>query len=233
MAEYAPTRQPRTRSIDCLFWYDCRVSRDAQRAWSLMERLSCGWATPVIRGPRHEPDHGPRCYKPDHKRRAGPTTAPLCCWGPSGQRAADADTTCGRASRPRAQEPAAGVMSRLHDRGPDSADRSPHTAGPNNPGRDIRLDLLGPAADGSGPGRREEWRGPIWDGASCSLRIRRADLGRAGPGRARCTVMGKRLFVAVTMLPLGYRTASRGTLCKGSAAGVQDSARMKVPARLR
>ncbi len=44
----------------------------------------------------------------------------------------------------------------------DSADwtrqtgASLHTAGPNNPDRDIRLDLLGPAAVGSGSGRSKE-----------------------------------------------------------------------------
>ncbi len=31
-----------------------------------------------------------------------------------------------------------------------------HTAGPNMPDRDIRLDLLGPAAFGSGPSRSKE-----------------------------------------------------------------------------
>ncbi len=55
-------------------------SRDALRAWS-------GWASSVIHGPRLEPDHGPRYYKPDHwphyepDRRLHHHAA-----GPSGQR---------------------------------------------------------------------------------------------------------------------------------------------------
>ncbi len=39
-------------------------SRDALQAWS-------GWASSVIHGPRLEPDHGPRYYKPDRGPRPG------------------------------------------------------------------------------------------------------------------------------------------------------------------
>ncbi len=41
-----------------------------------------------------------------------------------------------------------------------------HTAGPNNPDCDIRLDLLGPTAFGSGPAgaRRVMWTYPGWSG---------------------------------------------------------------------
>ncbi len=71
--------------------------------------------------------------------------------GPSGLLTADAQAdTYGQTWSPSAFEPAAcpWVMRRpLHDWGLDSADRSLHTAGPDNPDDCcIRLDLLGPAA---------------------------------------------------------------------------------------
>ncbi len=102
------------------------------------------------------------------------------------------------------------------DQGPDRghwADSSLHTAGPNNLDRNIRLDLLGPTAVGSGPGRSKES-----DADQCGLkRVEGGGYGepnRAGPGRSRCTVMGK---------PLGYRTASRLPIIK-DALRVSDSA---------
>ena len=49
----------------------------------------------------------------------------------------------------------------------DSADWSLHIAGPDNPDRATRLHLLGPAAIGSGPGRR-----------------RRSGVGQSGMDRA-------------------------------------------------
>jgi hypothetical protein len=58
-----------------------------------------------------------------------------------------------------------------------------HTAGPNDPDRDMRLDLLGRAAFGSGPGRSKESDrgGRIRDGAGRRRWLRRAGSGRAAP----------------------------------------------------
>ncbi len=103
-------------------------------------------------------------------------------------------------------------MSRLlHDWGSDSADRSLHTAGPNNPDRNSSLDLLGPAAIGSGPSRSKEsdaeqssgWMELVKGGGY-------SEPSRAEPGRSRCAVLGRwRYPQPCPMLPLGYRTASR------------------------
>ncbi len=65
-----------------------------------------------------------------------------------------------------------------------------HTAGPNNSDRDILLELLGPAAVGSGPGRSK-------DGDADQSGMERVDGGghgepnRAGPGRPRSGVLGE------------------------------------------
>jgi hypothetical protein len=85
-------------------------------------------------------------------------------------------------------------MSRpMHDWGPDSADRSLNTAGPSNPDCDSRLGLLGPAAIGSGPGRKKES-----DANQSGLeRVEGGGYGEPnwdGPGRSRCIVMGKWRF---------------------------------------
>ncbi len=129
----------------------------------------------------------------------------------SGQRPANANTY-GRKWRPRALEPAAGDMRRpLHVRGPDSADRGLHTSGPNSPDRDsdIRMDMLGLSAVGSGSGRSKEsdadqaWMELVGGGGY-------GELNRHWPGRQRCAVKGKWCYSwPRPMLPLGYRTASR------------------------
>jgi hypothetical protein len=77
-----------------------------------------------------------------------------------------------------------------------------------NPGRDIRLDLLGPAAFGAGPGWSKESDS---DGKGWRRWLLQTEPGRAGPGRAhRCTVTGKwRYSWPCPVLPTGYRTASR------------------------
>ncbi len=101
----APYRLPRLArqegcndmSIDCLSNYHGRVSRDVLRAWS-------GWASPVIHGPRHEPGHGQRYYKPDHGPRyelGRQLELRHLAAGSLGQQAADADTY-GWTWRPRA-----------------------------------------------------------------------------------------------------------------------------------
>jgi hypothetical protein len=87
--------------------------------------------------------------------------------GPSGQWTDGADTYQWT-SRPRAP----GARSWSHEppllgSDSDSADWSLHTAGPDNPDRATRLHLLGPAAIGSGPGRR-----------------RRSGVGQSGMDRA-------------------------------------------------
>ncbi len=97
----------------------------------------------------------------------------------------------------------------MHGRGPDSADCSQATyAGPNIPDRDIRLDLLGPAAFGSGPSRRKESDADLSG-------VERVDGGgyckpnRDGPGSTKYRNRKVVLFMAMPhpMLPLGYRTA--------------------------
>ena len=107
-------------------------------------------------GPRAALRAGPRAA-----RRAGPQAAQLSdqpqrhrAAGPSGQWTDGADTYQWT-SRPRAP----GARSWSHEppllgSDSDSADWSLHTAGPDNPDRATRLHLLGPAAIGSGPGRR-------------------------------------------------------------------------------
>ncbi len=55
-------------STDCLCEYHGRASRDTLRVWS-------GWASTVIRGPRYEPDLGPR-YTPDRGQRYEPDYGP-------------------------------------------------------------------------------------------------------------------------------------------------------------
>ena len=106
--------------------------------------------------------------------RAGPQAAQLSdqpqrhrAAGPSGQWTDGADTYQWT-SRPRAP----GARSWSHEppllgSDSDSADWSLHTAGPDNPDRATRLHLLGPAAIGSGPGRR-----------------RRSGVGQSGMDRA-------------------------------------------------
>ncbi len=89
------------------------------------------------------------------------------------------------------RQPAAGVLSRpLHGWGPDSADCSLHTAGTNIPDRDIRLDLLGPAAFGSGPSRSKESDADRsgWIGWKVVATASRTGTGRDPPTR---TVMGE------------------------------------------
>jgi hypothetical protein len=115
----------------------------------------------------------------------------------------------------------------LHDWGPDSADRSLHTAGPSNPDRDSRLGLLGPAAIGSGPGRRRVTRtNPGWSGQKAVATASRTGTGRDdqdaplwGSGAIHCHA------------PC-YRWDSATTQYKGSVAGVQESALMEVPTRV-
>ena len=120
-------------------------------------------------GPRAALRAGPRAA-----RRAGPQAAQLSdqpqrhrAAGPSGQWTDGADiyqwTSRPRApgARSRSQEPL------LQGSDSDSADWSLHTAGPDNPDRATRLHLFGPAAIGSGPGRR-----------------RRSGVGQSGMDRA-------------------------------------------------
>ncbi len=64
--------------------------------------------------------------------------------------------------------------------GPDLTDLRLHTAIPNNPDRDIRLDLLGPAAFGSGPSRSKERKSDGWSW----LMVVATASGTGGPGRA-------------------------------------------------
>jgi hypothetical protein len=120
-------------------------------------------------GPRAALRAGPRAAL-----RAGPQAAQLSdqpqrhrAAGPSGQWTDGADTYQWT-SRPRAP----GARSWSHEppllgSDSDSADWSLHTAGPDNPDRATRLHLLGPAAIGSGPGRR-----------------RRSGVGQSGMDRA-------------------------------------------------
>jgi hypothetical protein len=120
-------------------------------------------------GPRAALRAGPRAA-----RRAGPQAAQLSdqpqrhrAAGPSGQWTDGADTYQWT-SRPRAP----GARSWSHEppllgSDSDSADWSLHTAGPDNPDSATRLHLLGPAAIGSGPGRR-----------------RRSGVGQSGMDRA-------------------------------------------------
>jgi hypothetical protein len=85
-----------------------------------------------------------------------------------------------------------------------------HTyCGPNNPDREIRHDLLGPAAARSGPGRSNE-------GDADQSGMERVEGGgygepnRAGPGRQRCGIMVKLHYSwSRPLVNLGYRTASR------------------------
>jgi hypothetical protein len=81
-----------------------------------------------------------------------------------------------------------------------------HTAGPNIPDRDIRLDLLGPAAFGSGPSRSKE--------CDADLSGMEQVVGGAEPGRAGINQVVPLWESGVihTMLPLGYRTAPRRPL---------------------
>jgi hypothetical protein len=106
-------------------------------------------------------------------------------------------------------EPAAGVtvMSRpLNKWGQDSADLSLHTAGQNNPDR---LDLLGPAAIGSGPGQSKE-SDADQSGMERVEGCGYCEPNRAGLGRSGCTVVGEwRNSQPCPMLLLGYRIASR------------------------
>ena len=91
-----------------------------------------------------------------------------------------------------------------------------HTAGPNNgdiPDRDIRLDLLGPAAFGSGPSRSKESDADL-------AGLERVDGGgyggpiRDGPGSTKMCRYGKvALFMAASHVTVwGYRTVSRRPL---------------------
>ena len=128
-------------------------------------------------GPRAALRAGPRAARragPRAALRAGPQAAQLSdqpqrhrAAGPSGQWTDGADTYQWT-SRPRAP----GARSWSHEppllgSDSDSADWSLHTAGPDNPDRATRLHLLGPAAIGSGPGRR-----------------RRSGVGQSGMDRA-------------------------------------------------
>jgi hypothetical protein len=63
-----------------------------------------------------------------------------------------------------------------------------YTAGPNIPDRDIRLDLLGPAAFGSGPAgaRRVTRTYPGWSGLMVVATVSRTGTGRDQP---RCAVI--------------------------------------------
>ncbi len=75
------------------------------------------------------------------------------------------------------------------------------------------LHLLGPAAIGSGPGRRaqEKWRGPIRDGSGRRWRLPR-QLSRAGPGRDQDVALQESTGIYGHVLepgPLGIYTASR------------------------
>ncbi len=89
-----------------------------------------------------------------------------------------------------------------------------HTAGPNIPDRDIRLDLLGPAAFGSGPSRSKESDADLSG-------VERVDGGgygepkRDGPGSTRMCHYGK---VAVSYANVGILHRSATALLKGSVA---------------
>ncbi len=85
-----------------------------------------------------------------------------------------------------------------------------HTAGPNIQDRDIRLDLLGPAAFGSGPSRSKECGADL----SGVERVEGGGYGepnRNGPGSTKMCRYGKvALFMDVSHVTVwGYRTASR------------------------
>jgi hypothetical protein len=137
----------------------------------------------VIHGQRHEQDYGPRYeLEPDqllrHRARAGETTTLIHVDGHGD---------------PAPLEPAAGVSRRLRTWGQDSADESLHTAGPNNSDRDIRLDLVGPAAVGSGYGRSKESDADQSgmervEGGGCG------ELNWDGPGRPRSPLWESRVM---------------------------------------
>ena len=121
--------------------------------------------TPSDYGPRYEPDRGP-CYAPDQPldHRVGGRTKRIHINGHQG---------------PAPLEPAVGVSRRLCARGPDSADWSLYTAGPDNSVRATRLHLLGTAAIiGSGPGWRR--RSGAGQGMGRRRRLQQAEPGRAG-----------------------------------------------------
>jgi hypothetical protein len=102
--------------------------------------------------------------------------------GPPGQRTDEADTY-GWTSRPRALEPAVGVMNRLpHAQGPGQDRWSLHIAGLNNMGCAIRLHRMGQA----GQAGLEQVEGRDYRGPSL-----------CGPG-SRCAVMGIVPFRLVT-----------------------------------
>ncbi len=80
----------------------------------------------------------------------------------------------------------------------------PHTAGLNNLDRDIRLDLLGPAAFCSGPSRSKESDADL----SVVERVEGVGYGEPnwdGPGSTKMYRYGKwRYSWPCPMLPLGY-----------------------------
>ena len=90
--------------------------------------------------------------------------------GPPGQRTDDADTY-GWTSRPRALEPAVGVMNRLpHAQGPGQDRWSLHIAGLNNMGCAIRLHRMGQAGRaGLEQVEGRDYRGPSLDGPGSKM----------------------------------------------------------------
>ena len=90
-----------------------------------------------------------------------------------------------------------------------------HTAGPNIPDRDIRLDLLGPTAFGSGPSRSQESDADL----SGLDRVEGGGYGepnRDGPGSTKMCRYGEWRYMAMSHVTVrGDRTASRRPFIRG------------------
>ena len=104
-----------------------------------------------------------------------------------------------------------------------------HTAGPNIPDRDNRLDLLCPAAFGLVPAgaRRVTRTYPEWSGLKVVATASRTGTGRDQP---RCAVMGSGVIYGhVPCYRLGIPHRFATTLYKGTVAVVRESALMANP----
>jgi hypothetical protein len=101
-----------------------------------------------------------------------------------------------------------------------------HTAGSNIPDRDICLDLLGPAAFGSGPSRSKEC------GADLSVVdwVEGGGYGepnRNGPGSTKMCRYGKvALFIAIPHVTVGIPHRFATPLYKGSVASERSPLRV-------
>jgi hypothetical protein len=98
-----------------------------------------------------------------------------------------------------------------------------HTTGPNIPDRDIRLDLLGPAASGSGPSRRRSKESDA-DLTGRLPEVERVEGGsgycepnRDGPGSTKmCRYGNVALFMAMFHVVAGIPHRFAPSLYKGS-----------------